>query len=43
MYQILICDDELNMLEKIRVKVKTQFDKEKINIPYTTVDVNIRK
>ena len=36
MYQILICDDELNILDKIREKVKTQFDKEKINAEQVT-------
>ena len=37
MYQILICDDELNILEKIQEKVKTQFNKEKINADYLVI------
>ena len=37
MYQILICDDELNILDKILEKVKTQFDKEKINAEYLSI------
>ena len=37
MYQILICDDELNILEKMQEKVKTQFNKEKINADYLAI------
>lgn len=37
MYHILICDDEPQILDIIKEKVNTQFDKEKINAEYVAM------